>query len=61
MKNDSEDRKDRRMGAILFFVGLIGAFVTVAAILDNRITFAPFLLLLIIESLCMGLGGVWSD
>lgn len=58
---DNSYIKHSRLGVILFASGLVGAFITAAALDSDMLTLYQVLALAAFEGLAMGIGGVLYD
>lgn len=61
MNKDSPYIKHSRLGVILFVAGLTGAFLTAMASDSGILSTFQVLLLVVVESLAMGIGGLLRE
>lgn len=61
MNKDSPYIKHSRLGVILFVAGLTGAFLTAMASDSGILSTFQVLLLVVVESLAMGIGGLMRE
>lgn len=61
MNKDSPYIKHSRLGVILFATGLIGGFLTAMASDSGMLSTFQVLMLAVVESLAMGIGGLMRE
>ena len=61
MNKDSPYIKHSRLGVILFVAGLTGAFLTAMASDSGMLSTFQVLMLAVVESLAMGIGGLMRE